>query len=221
MPRAKKRKKKLQGPAHKSSQQNKSKSTAQADCRFIDDGSFQFIADYKWSINLSMDALKPCSISPQAAAKSRAVIPTNYMNFKYKNKMVSIRRITDSSHPAYGQHGLFANRKIAANSWIIDYVGLVESAANESKTSDYIIHFVGSLSCDAEHIGNEARFINDCRNINDQGPNVKFVNYQRDKAQNSPLRLGVFSCSKPIRKGQELLVSYGKGFWKARSKDGS
>eukprot|EP01084_Bolivina_argentea_P232721 392171_1 len=121
-----------------------------------------------------------------------------------------IKKIVNKSHPAFGQHGLFAKQKIEPNTHIIDYVGLVEMDQYESRTSDYIIHFVDTLSCDAENIGNEARFINDYRNI-DHGPNAKFLNY-KDKRKS--LRLGVFSCSKSIKKNQELLVSYGKGFWK-------
>ena len=209
MPRGKKKRNK-KSRVHRSNAPSTNQQTQSVS--FMDDGSFRFIEDYKWSESVPSEALKKYN-----ASRSRAAAPTKYREFKGKNKMVSIRKIIDSSHPACGQHGLFANRKIAANTHIIDYVGFVEIEANESKTSDYIIHFVDALSCDAEHIGNEARFINDYRNINDQGPNVKFLNYKSDKGRHATLRLGVFSCSKPIKKGQELLVSYGKGFWKARS----
>ena len=181
--------------------------------KFEDNGNFKFIDDFIWSENVTIDELTKCNVSSKHAIKSRSRIGTNYKNYKKKNRMVVIKKIMDKNHPAFGQHGLFSNKKIAPNTHIIDYIGFVEIDKFESKTSDYIIHFVDTLSCDAENTGNEARFINDYRNINDDGPNVKFLNY---KNKQNCLRLGVFSGSKPIKKNQELLVSYGKGFWKAR-----
>ena len=181
--------------------------------RFDDDGTFEFVSDYVWSSNVSKELLKKCNFSPSDAITSRGCKRSNYRMFRLKNKKVAIWKIVNESHPTHGQHGLFANKKIAPNEHIIDYVGLVEMNAFESKTSDYIIHFVDDLSCDAEKIGNEARFINDYRNISENAPNVKFLNYTNKENQ---LRLGVFCGSKCTKKNQELLVSYGKGFWKAR-----
>jgi len=36
---------------------------------------------------------------------------------------VAIHAISDSTHPAYGQYGLFAAQKIPAKTYIIDYIG--------------------------------------------------------------------------------------------------
>ena len=192
---------------------NMSKMKSELNDKFEDDGKFKFIDDYVWSKNVPIQLLKKCYVLSHNDFKSHSMNGLSYGKYKRKNKMVRIKKITDKSHPAFGQHGLFANKKIAPNTHIIDYIGYVEIDKFESKTSDYIIHFFDNLSCDAENIGNEARFINDYRNIND-GPNVKFLNYQNKQ---NCLRLGVFSANKSIKKGQELLVSYGKGFWKART----
>ncbi|EXJ92196.1 hypothetical protein A1O3_00746 [Capronia epimyces CBS 606.96] len=84
------------------------------------------------------------------------------------------------------------------------------------------------LAIDASRCGNEARFINDYRGIRAAGPNAEF----RDcLVQVGPgpgrleKRIGVFVLSpgkaggpraKGIAKGEEIVVSYGKGFWNAR-----
>lgn len=44
-------------------------------------------------------------------------------------------------------------------------------------------------------------------------PNVKFENRVDEKGQ---INIGVWVMTEPIKKGSELLVSYGKGFWNAR-----
>jgi hypothetical protein len=36
---------------------------------------------------------------------------------------VAIKRITETSHPAFEQFGLFASKKIASNTHIMDYLG--------------------------------------------------------------------------------------------------
>ena len=48
---------------------------------------------------------------------------------------VTIRHIDDKSHPANGQMGLFASKKIQPNSHIIDYMGEVHS--DDRPESDY------------------------------------------------------------------------------------
>jgi SET domain-containing protein len=89
----------------------------------------------------------------------------------------------------------------------------------ESKTSDYTMSFVRNmphcedLVIDAELIGNEARHINDYRGVAEK-PNAEFKNY-RDS--NGKVRVGVWVLNEKIKKGSEILVSYGKGFWKARN----
>ena len=50
---------------------------------------------------------------------------------------VSIRQIEDRKHPAFGQMGLFAVKKIAPHTHIIDYFG--EAHTDERPDSDYDI----------------------------------------------------------------------------------
>ncbi|EXJ93892.1 hypothetical protein A1O1_02285 [Capronia coronata CBS 617.96] len=107
------------------------------------------------------------------------------------------------------------------------------TADSSYATSDYDLSLDRDLglAIDASKCGNEARFINDYRGIRPAGPNAEF----RDcLVQVGPApgrlerRIGVFVLSpgkaggaraKGIAKGEEIVVSYGKGFWNAR-KDG-
>ena len=122
--------------------------------------------------------------------------------------------ITDERHPAKGEYGLFAQRKLERGEHVIDYLGLVTLKGNESKTSDYTASFGddNELALDAERMGNEARMINDFRNTGRRA-NALFDQY-RDAA--GDLKLGVFAGPHGIPKGDEVLVSYGKGFWENR-----
>ena len=128
-----------------------------------------------------------------------------------------IRPITDRSHPAYGQHGLFAARKIYPRTLIVDYIGEVHS--DERPTSDYdvsLYRFAGngvSIGVDASSMGNEARFVNDYRGIRSK-PNAEFA---EQRTTGGDLRIGIWSLTEGIRKGDEIVVSYGKGWWTARS----
>eukprot|EP00466_Bigelowiella_natans_P019624 jgi/Bigna1/144574/aug1.89_g19282 len=132
-------------------------------------------------------------------------------NEKRACRSVRIRVIEDENHPAYRQRGLFAAGTIKPRTHIIDYVGKILPESKESQTSDYIIAFTENLSIDAEKHGNESRFINDFRGTGGK-QNVKFDTYESQEGT----RLGVFSMKEPVRKGEELLVTYGRGFWKAR-----
>ncbi|THV06082.1 SET domain protein [Dendrothele bispora CBS 962.96] len=128
---------------------------------------------------------------------------------------IVIRRITDDHHPAYGQFGLFAGQKIAANTFILDYIGEIHSDERPESDYDLSLHRFQtgeSVGVDASHMGNEARFINDYRGVADK-PNAIFFDYRI--ANSGELRMGVWS-QKDIKKGQEILVSYGKSFWKSR-----
>jgi SET domain-containing protein len=139
------------------------------------------------------------------------------------------------SHPAHSQFGLFAVAKIPARTLILNYCGLVHTEPESDPNSDYDLRFLvlrrsypkttsitsstasgdefDILSIDASNVGSEARFINDYRGIM-QRPNVEFQNYRNRRDQ---VNIGVFSISQPIEKGQELCVTYKKGFWDARS----
>lgn len=92
---------------------------------------------------------------------------------------------------------------------------------------------------DATHCGNEARFVNDYRGILKR-PNVFFKEVERpfprekkaqlsgatsgEEGQQRPLPrkikgLAIFTGAHPIKAGTELCVSYGKGWWAARSEE--
>lgn len=128
----------------------------------------------------------------------------------------NVRPILDTSHPAHGQHGLFATKKIPPQTLIVEYIGEVHS--DERPTSDYDIslyRFSGgeSVGVDATAMGNEARFVNDYRGIRPK-PNAQFVDRW---TAGGDLRMSIWSLTVGIRKGDEIVVSYGKSWWTARS----
>ncbi|PAV21865.1 hypothetical protein PNOK_0182200 [Pyrrhoderma noxium] len=97
---------------------------------------------------------------------------------------VVIRRIENPAHPAHGQMGLFAHKKIPSRTFIMDYIG--EAHSNERADSDYDLclyraqvedGFV-NIGIDAAYMGNEARFINDYRGIRTR-PNAIFKERRR------------------------------------------
>lgn len=123
--------------------------------------------------------------------------------------------ITDSDHPANGEFGLFAAVDLPAGAWVLDYVGAVSLGANEDRSSDYVADFgeESELALDAKSVGNEARFVNDYRNTGRRA-NVEFK-LRRDSR--GELRQGLFVAAKHgITAGEELLISYGKSFWRSR-----
>lgn len=126
-----------------------------------------------------------------------------------------IRPILDPSHPVHGQCGLFAARKIPARTLIVEYTGQVHS--DQRPTSDYDISLYRfpceSVGVDASVMGNEARFVNDYRGIQPR-PNAQFADRW---TSGGDLRMGIWSLAEEIRKGDEIVVSYGKAWWAARS----
>lgn len=156
---------------------------------------------------------------------------------------IRINPISEQSHPAFGQYGLFATRTHAPDSFICLYLGLVHCTAADSSTvqhvneehqpkSDYDLSLDRDLglAVDAANMGNEARFINDYRGVADR-PNAEFRDViVKAKGGKKERGVGVFAKAakkgkkgKPrkedevgIIKGTEILVSYGRGFWSAR-----
>lgn len=132
------------------------------------------------------------------------------------SSLVRIRRISESSHPARGQSGLFAVRKIPSRSHIIDYIGEVH--CQNRPDSDYDLSLFRSqdgdnVGVDASAMGNEARFVNDYRGIRGK-PNAVFV---ENRTPQGELRISIWSSTDPIKKGDEILVSYGKSWWRSRT----
>ena len=87
--------------------------------------------------------------------------------------------------------------------------------ADCSKTTDYSLAFgdANELAIDAEKEGNDARFCNDFRNTG-RSQNAKFESYV-DEAGHAKLAIFVLPHA-TIAKGEEILISYGKSFWKHR-----
>mmetsp|Transcript_13397 Transcript_13397/g.24040 ORF Transcript_13397/g.24040 Transcript_13397/m.24040 type:complete len:229 (+) Transcript_13397:1615-2301(+) len=129
-----------------------------------------------------------------------------------KKHGVFFAEIVNTQHPANGELGLFAKKKIAQDAWILNYIGEVCENGKENGQSDYTLKLGMSLAIDAENCGNEARFINDFRNTGVSRPNACFREYRDSKGI---LRIGIFAMQ-GIRSGEEILVTYGKGFWEQR-----
>lgn len=132
------------------------------------------------------------------------------------NPLVRIKRVTDPGHPACGQHGLFAHKKIPPRSHIIDYIGQVH--CEKRPDSDYDLSLYRSqdgvnVGIDARDMGNESRFINDYRGIQGK-PNAEFVEY---RTAGGELRMSIWALGETIKKGDEILVSYGKSWWRSRT----
>ncbi|KAF2088490.1 hypothetical protein K490DRAFT_64540 [Saccharata proteae CBS 121410] len=143
---------------------------------------------------------------------------------------VRITPISNPSHPAHGQHGLHAAQHLPAGSFILAYLGHTHTKSEADPASDYDLSLDRELGMgvDATKKGNEARFINDYRGCGARGPNAEFrdvwVDVGRGQAEK---RMGVFVVGAGksgkravgIAKGEEILVSYGKGFWSERRRE--
>eukprot|EP00842_Homolaphlyctis_polyrhiza_P001853 jgi/Hompol1/2669/HPOL_003012-RA len=93
------------------------------------------------------------------------------------------------------------------------YAGVLQLDEDADPASDYSLHLHGPLAVDAADCGNQARFINDFVGVAAR-PNVAFDAY-RD-ARDRRVRMGVFTLNQTIRRGEELLVTYGKPYWESR-----
>lgn len=133
-----------------------------------------------------------------------------------------ITPITNPSHPANGQSGLFAAKDLPPGSFILPYIGEVHGQAAAHEASDYDLSLDRDieLAVDAARSGNEARFVNDYRGVPGvERPNAEF----REGWDGKERAMGVWVLpagkagkGKGIKKGEEILVSYGRGFWGAR-----
>ncbi|ETR97219.1 hypothetical protein M419DRAFT_45684, partial [Trichoderma reesei RUT C-30] len=146
---------------------------------------------------------------------------------------VKILPITNPLHPAHGQFGLFAAANILPGELIVAYLGRLHGKGTTSEESDYDIWLEREMdvAVDAALGGNEGRFVNDYRGVPGR-PNARFGNAFCERW--GEVCVGVWAvggCSGAgggkkgkkkkggeggIRKGEEILVSYGKGFWEER-----
>jgi hypothetical protein len=134
--------------------------------------------------------------------------------------------VVDTSHPAHGQHSLCTTQHLTPDTFILPYLGFVHDQTDTDESSDYDLSLDRELGIgvDATRMGNEARFINDYRGVS-TAPNAEFRDILFDVGNGMvEKRVGVFVLSagksgkraKGIGRGQEILVSYGKGFWTER-----
>ncbi|KAF2402600.1 hypothetical protein EJ06DRAFT_491146, partial [Trichodelitschia bisporula] len=127
-----------------------------------------------------------------------------------------------SSHPAAGQNSLTTTRHLPPSSLILYYLGTVHTTADSDPTSRYDLCLDRELDLgiDAARMGNEARFVNDYRGVA-AGPNAEFRDVWVRVAGRVERWVGVYVLpagksgkrAAGIVKGEEILVSYGKGFW--------
>lgn len=153
---------------------------------------------------------------------------------RYPCSTVAITIISNEKHPARGQRGLFAAQTLPPDSFICLYLGHAHtnSMSDQDPHSDYDLSFDGDtgLSIDSARSGNESRCANDYRGIAER-PNAEFrdcfIQVRSDKRVDGvkwERRVGIFVLSAGkaqkrkagIKPGEEVVVSYGKGFWESR-----
>jgi hypothetical protein len=148
--------------------------------------------------------------------------------------LARITPIVTPSHPANGQCGLFAVKDLKPGTFILQYLGeihvsVLPTTSTDSSTTvdphansnyDLSLDRELGLGIDADKKGNEARFINDYRGIADK-PNAEFKEIWDERRKERGIGIWVLpegksGKGKGVRKGEEILVSYGRGFWGAR-----
>ena len=133
-------------------------------------------------------------------------------------------KISDKNHPAFGQFGAFASCTIKPGELIVEYLGVVKERTEQVDSSPYALSFAPGIVVDALEAGNEARFVNDARGTGKE-QNACFKTYWRltsgggkkKNAKRAERRIGYFCCKTKIRRGEEILTRYGKGFWSGDS----
>jgi hypothetical protein len=182
-------------------------------------------------------SLTPDHISSlQTRPKDAISIPANTP--KEPCSLVRITPIITPSHPANGQCGLFATKDLKPGTFILQYLGeihvssITTSSPSDTPTTidphansnyDLSLDRELGLGIDADKKGNEARFINDYRDIAEK-PNAEFKEIWDERRKERGMGVWVLpegksGKGKGIRKGEEILVSYGRGFWGARRGD--
>ena len=190
-----------------------------------------YIIDQTYSSTVSEDQKAALSrTTPESVTYPK--IPAESLKTPYP--LVNIVTINNDAHPAHGQRGLFASQCLEPDAFVCLYLGHVHtnSLSDTDPYSDYDLSYDrdAGLSVDAAKFGNEARFANDYRTIAER-PNCEFrdcfVQVKSEKRVDGlkwERRVGIFVLSagkagkrkKGIEKGEEILLSYGKGFWESR-----
>ena len=181
-----------------------------------------YLTNTVFSKAVSPNALKTTNSDLNSDAKTVS-------NTKGPSSLVKIIEIKDPGHPAKGQHGLFAAQQLYPDTLILFYLGYVHGSSDADPNSDYDLCLDRELGIgvDASKMGNEARFINDFRGVT-VSPNAEFRDVWVDIGKSIfEKRIAVYVLpvgksgkrAKGIAKGEEILVSYGKGFWKERERE--
>jgi len=110
-------------------------------------------------------------------------------------------------------HGIFAETDFSIGDFIGEYTGVIENRTlvhdKDYAWSYPITTLDGTRSIlDAKYKGNELRFINDGLEPNCQ---VQYL------IGNDNLWHVIYIASKDIKKGEQLLVSYGPAYWESRN----
>jgi len=192
----------------------------------------EYITSPTYTPAVSLELQRKFNTPTQSTASWPKISSTS---FAVPHENVIIQPITNLTHPARGQHGLFATQPLAPNTFILPYLGKVHTndPTDTDETSNYDLSLDREmgLSVDATCIGNEARFMNDYRGIAED-PNAEF----RDCWVQIPAtdggratwerRMGVFVLAagktvnrkrrRGVARGEEVVVNYGRGFWKER-----
>lgn len=181
---------------------------------------------------LSAPLLSPRLTPEQRAAihvSSRGDLPADAV-LAGPARRTRIVTVTDSAHPACGQCALTAGEKLPPGSFVLAYAGYVHGAAETDASSDYDLSLDAELGLgvDAARMGNEGRFVNDYRGVA-EGPNAEFRDVWVEGKDGGYVRaVGVFVLNAGkkggkralgVGKAEEILISYGKGFWKDRLSD--
>ncbi|KAF8898409.1 SET domain protein [Infundibulicybe gibba] len=169
--------------------------------------NLKYLHSYQYHCSMSASMMMAVQGAPLAIQPAR----------EERRTMVATRPISDKSHPANGQLGLFTTKMIPPKTHIIDYLG--EMHCDDRPDSDYDLSLLRTqdgninIGIDARVMGNEARFINDYRGVKPK-PNALFV---EARSATGERRISIWSSGEKIRKGDEILVSYGKSWWQART----
>ncbi len=140
------------------------------------------------------------------------------------SKKVVVADITIRNHPAYNRgrsKQLNARAPIKKGEFIGYYAGEIHYHPEDEDEISYwgAYQLDPSPDCvyyvDAETIGNELRYMNDPRGLGNIQPNVKFFTAWR---KFKGFDIVEVQAIRDIKAGEEILISYGPGYWKAIQK---
>lgn len=112
-------------------------------------------------------------------------------------------------------YGVFARENISSEAFVGEYTGVVRQIKRfHPDLNGYCMHYptkffsYNYVVIDAQEAGNEMRFVN-----HSDDPNLKAICLIDRGVQH----IGFFAL-KPISRGEQLTINYGKDYWKKRQK---